>query len=122
MTMTMTMSKSDLASNQLSRGTARDMRHALTLVMQEYQDEIDVIDCFARDLPPHLRDISAALQHARADLTQQIATVEECLREYDTAIEQAGQTLFEQWAASDDADVKRLGEVGISHDYAELAI
>jgi hypothetical protein len=118
----MTMVTPDCASNQLARGEAQDIRHALLLVLREYQDEIDFIDGTTPDLPPHVRDILPAMLHARADLTQQIALVKQCLREYDAALASVEQTLFHRWAASDDEEVRRLGEAALANDFAALAI
>jgi hypothetical protein len=80
------------------------MRHALLLAIAQYREEVDLSD------------------GNTWDLIQQIDMAKRCLLQYDEAIAQAEQALFQQWAASADADVKRLGQVGISHDYAQLAI
>jgi hypothetical protein len=98
------MAHPDCASNRLARGEAQDMRHALLLVIAECREEMDCID---RNNP---------------DLIQLITTITQCLRDYDAVIAQAEQGLFQQWAASADTEIKRLGEVGISRDYALLAI
>lgn len=81
------------ASNTLYRGECRGVRHALELMVRQYETEelIGRRDSDADDLAPAAREAAA------------MARV--MLQEYDAAVNTAVDQLIGKWASSEDSEI-----------------
>jgi hypothetical protein len=106
-------------SNRLYRNEVGNPIEALNLVVAQCREELR----FNSDLMADDEEWAAGLGAQQdAGLKAMIAAAERCHSEYAARVQVAARALFAEWAASEDEDVRAIGEACRDEDYSSLAI
>lgn len=100
--------------NRLYRGETTSLEAALPVVISQCYYEHRLTELLVDEDPTYREEFAAAI--LAVDEYREAA--ERCLAEYHQHV----RPLYEQWAASPNEHVRRIGEAALARDYARLAV